>query len=184
MTFRPEKIVIVHGGELASDVAAQIKSEIIALISLYISNAQASNGLSDGDVTVQCASERPKKLLDLGGSALVVFVLQTIENASPTEEGGATVRFFKRKTHPADLLAGGEASSSFRHFAVLGVGDSNLLLDRQTTTARDCNQVAREFDSRLESLGGVRFCELGMADERTGLTEVKPWIDGLVARLQ
>eukprot|EP00566_Odontella_aurita_P027820 CAMPEP_0113562908 /NCGR_PEP_ID=MMETSP0015_2-20120614/20775_1 /TAXON_ID=2838 /ORGANISM="Odontella" /LENGTH=166 /DNA_ID=CAMNT_0000464831 /DNA_START=102 /DNA_END=599 /DNA_ORIENTATION=- /assembly_acc=CAM_ASM_000160 len=161
--FRPEKIVVVHGGELATDVASKIKSEIVSA---------SPGGLSDGDVTVQCASVRPKKLLDLGASTLVVFVLQTIENSSPTEEGGTTVRFFKRKTHPSGLL---EGEGSFRHYAVLGVGDSNLLLDRQTTTARDCNQVAQELDGRLEALGGVRFRELGMADERTGLTEVKLW---------
>lgn len=59
------------------------------------------------------------------------------------------------------------------------MGDSNLLLDRQTTGAKDCNQVAQEMDARLEALGGMRFLELGMADERTGLEEVEPWIDGL-----
>lgn len=66
---------------------------------------------------------------------------------------------------------------------MLGVGDSNLLLDRQTTTAKDCNQVAQELDSRLAALGGKRFYELGLADERTGLQEVEPWIDGLWASL-
>lgn len=62
---------------------------------------------------------------------------------------------------------------------MLGVGDSNLLLDRQTTTAKDCNQVAQELDGRLEALGGTRFCELALADERTGLLEVERWIDEL-----
>ena len=64
-------------------------------------------------------------------------------------------------------------------FAVFGVGDSNLLLDRQTTTAKDCNQVAQEMDARLQALGGRRHLELGLADEREGLEEVEPWIDGL-----
>jgi len=66
---------------------------------------------------------------------------------------------------------------------VLGLGDSNLLLDRQHTSAKDCNQVAQVLDGRLEALGGVRFYERGEADERTGLTEVDPWIDGLIAKL-
>lgn len=64
-------------------------------------------------------------------------------------------------------------------YAILGLGDSNLLLDRQTTTAKDCNQVAQQLDSRLNSLGGTRFYQLGLADERSGLQEVEPWIDGL-----
>ena len=82
---------------------------------------------------------------------------------------------------------------------VLGLGDSNLLLDRQTTTAKDCNQCAQSLDARLEALGATRHVPLGMADERTGLAEVcssctracpracvcayvqvEPWIEGLV----
>lgn len=149
-------VIVIYGGELAKDVAEQIK-------------AQAPPGITS--VTLQSASERPKKLLEDEATAVAVwcFVLQTVENGDPTEDGGVTTRFFKRKSHPADLLTG-------RRFAVLGLGDSNLLLDRQTTTAKDCNQVAQEFDSRLEDLGATRQCSLGMADERTDLTEVDPWI--------
>ena len=60
---------------------------------------------------------------------------------------------------------------------MLGLGDSNLLLDRQTTTAKDCNRCAQELDARLEVLGAKRLFPLGIADERTGLPEVEPWID-------
>ena len=148
-------VLIVYGGELAQDVAAQIES------------SKPSSAV--GKVTMQSASERPKQLVDLSADTVVCFVMQTIENAAPTEDGGTTVRFFKRKTHAENLLR-------FR-YAVLGLGDSNLLLDRQTTTAKDCNQVAVELDARLAALGGTRQYELGMADERTGLTEeVEPWI--------
>uniref|UniRef100_A0A7S2HJ27 Flavodoxin-like domain-containing protein n=1 Tax=Helicotheca tamesis TaxID=374047 RepID=A0A7S2HJ27_9STRA len=160
------KVVIVHGGELAKDVAEQI-----------VTKKPASMG--DSQVSLRCASERPKTLLDLNSDTIVCFILQTIENGAPTEEGGSCVRFFKRKTHPETLLKEGTFS-----FAVLGVGDSNLLLDRQTTSAKDCNQVAMEFDARLAALSGQRFYELGMADERTGLQEVEPWIDGLWNAIQ
>mmetsp|Transcript_16882 Transcript_16882/g.38992 ORF Transcript_16882/g.38992 Transcript_16882/m.38992 type:complete len:174 (-) Transcript_16882:2535-3056(-) len=158
-----KKIVIVHGGELARDVAEQIES------------LKPSDG--SFEVSLRSASERPKALPDLGkddddgADVVLCFVMQTIENESPTEEGGSVLRFFKRKTHPTDLLARDGLS-----FAVLGLGDSNLLLDRQTTAAKDCNQVAKQLDARLEALGGNRACPLGMADERTGLTEVEPWI--------
>lgn len=150
------QVVIVYGGDLAQDVADRVAESSKAAVVT---------------VTKQSAAERPKKLVDtLSSDTVVCFILQTVENAAPTEEGGTTVRFFKRKTHPDDLLRG-----KFR-FAVLGLGDSNLLLDRQTTTARDCNQVAQELDARLEALGATRHCALGLADERTGLTEVEPWI--------
>mmetsp|Transcript_8062 Transcript_8062/g.16819 ORF Transcript_8062/g.16819 Transcript_8062/m.16819 type:complete len:167 (-) Transcript_8062:347-847(-) len=149
-------VIVVHGGELAQDVAEQI-----------VRQKPAGCGVP---VVTRRADERPKALLDLGHETLLCFVLQTIENGDPTEDGGACVRFFKRKTHASDLL-----QDKFQ-FAVLGLGDSNLLLDRQTTTAKDCNQVAQALDARLSALGGQRHCELGLADERTGLTEVEPWI--------
>ena len=101
---------------------------------------------------------------------------RTIENEEPTEEAGACIRFFKRKTHPNTLLK--------CSFAVLGLGDSNLLLDRQHTSAKDCNQVAAMLDSRLEALGATRFHSRGECDERTGLTEVEPWIEQLYKKLQ
>ena len=59
-----------------------------------------------------------------------------------------------------------------------------MLLDRQHTSAKDCNQVAQALDARLEALGGVRFCARGECDERTGLTEVEPWIEMLVAKIK
>ena len=61
--------------------------------------------------------------------------------------------------------------------AVLGVGDSNLLLDRQTTTAADCNQCAQQLNRRLDELGSKPFHHLCLVDERTGLQGVETWID-------
>jgi len=159
-------LIVVYGGELAHDVAERVADQ-------QPSSATVS-------VTIQSASERPKKLIDGSDETTATcFIMQTVENGNATEDGGTTLRFFKRKTHPSDLLSGGKF-----HFAVLGVGDSNLLLDRQTTSAKDCNQVAQELDERLEALGGSKLVELGMSDERTGMEEVEPWIEELWARLQ
>jgi sulfite reductase alpha subunit-like flavoprotein len=165
-----KSVVVVHGGELAQDVAAR----------LVQSQPEA---LKDTAITVrlQSAAERPNKLIDAGGSSdgsttVVCFIMQTIENGEPTEDGGPTVRFFHRKTHSADLLSKSAGTTNPFRFAVLGIGDSNLLLDRQTTTAKDCNQVAMQLDARLAALGGQSLLVIGLADERTGLTEVEPWI--------
>ena len=73
MTF--DTIVIIHGGELATDVAQQVAAKKPARL--------ASSSLQ---VSVQNASERPKTLLDFGPNALLCFVIQTIENAAPTED--------------------------------------------------------------------------------------------------
>ena len=117
--------------------------------------------------------ENFKKLKIDSEPTKIVFILQTVENDEPPESAGACYRFFKRKTHAPDLLAGKLS------FTVLGLGDSNLLLERQTTTAKDCNKCAQDLNKRLEELGGSRFYSYGEADERTGLTEVEPWINGL-----
>jgi hypothetical protein len=66
------QVVIVYGGELAKDVAERVLSKKPDSSSLQVS--------------MQCASERPKALVDLGDDTCVCFILQTIENAAPTEE--------------------------------------------------------------------------------------------------
>lgn len=66
------QLVIVYGGELAKDVAEQISSKKPAGSPLQVS--------------LRCAAERPKTLVDLGGDTIVCFVMQTVENAAPSEE--------------------------------------------------------------------------------------------------
>lgn len=112
-------------------------------------------------------------------TTVAIFIVQTIENESPTEDAGACIRYFQRKTHPETLLTTNKVQ-----FAVLGLGDTNLLLDRRHTSAKDCNRVAQKLDSRLEKLGGTRFCDRGECDERTGMQEVEPWIDMLVDKIK
>mmetsp|Transcript_12640 Transcript_12640/g.26241 ORF Transcript_12640/g.26241 Transcript_12640/m.26241 type:complete len:175 (-) Transcript_12640:215-739(-) len=165
-----EDVIILHGGELSSDVAKQLESKVIGndrriqLVSMGSLRSFKAALLESDDLA------QP--------STLAIFVVQTIENEAPPEEAGSCVRFFKRKTHPNNLLSGKA------QFAVLGLGDSNLLLDRQHTAAKDCNQVAQALDARLEALGGTRFVERGESDERTGMTEVDPWIEALIAKIE
>ena len=67
------QLIIVHGGELACDVANQIESKKPSTLSGLV-------------VSVRNASDRPKKLLEYGDDTIICFVMQTIENSSPTEE--------------------------------------------------------------------------------------------------
>ena len=165
-------VVVLHGGELSSDVAKQLMSklkpvlgaEYVHQVSMAKSKAFKSALIEDENIA------RP--------STLAVFIVQTVENEAPVEDAGACIRFFKRRTHPNTMLCNSV------QFTVLGLGDSNLLLDRQHTAAKDCNQVAQALDARLEALGGTRYYDRGEADERTGLTEIEPWIDGLVSKLK
>lgn len=67
------KLLIVHGGELAKDVAEQLAAK-----------KPAKSTVSD--VTLRCGSDRPKNLLEIGEDTLICFIMQTIENAAPTEQ--------------------------------------------------------------------------------------------------
>ena len=153
---------VLHSGDFAGEVAnelcramPQLKVHVHAMADFKKWAKKTS--LTDGD-----ASWPPLK---------VVFIVATIENEQPPEDAGACVRYFQRRTHADELLRGR------LHYAVLGLGDSNLLLDRQTTTAKDCNQIARSIDGRMEALGGVRIHALGETDDRTGNLELTPWLE-------
>ncbi|KAJ1480068.1 flavoprotein-like protein [Baffinella frigidus] len=151
------KVNVLFGGELAQEVAERLVTEG-----------------KDKGVEMVARDMADFKGLKLDEEPSVsIFVVQTVENDEAPESSGACIRFLKRKTHPADHLAGKMS------FSVLAVGDSNLLLDRQTTTAKDCNKVGQGLDVRLAEIGGTRFHPRGEADERTGLQEVEPWIEGL-----
>ena len=165
-----EDVILLYGGDLSSDVAEQISTKLTS----------TSSSINIHKIAMSKSKDFKNALLDgplAKPSTLAIFIAQTIENESPPEDAGACIRFFKRKTHPDDLLC------NKIQYAVLGLGDSNLLLDRQHTAAKDCNQVAQALDTRLEKLGGTRFCVRGEGDERTGLLEVDPWIDMIVAKI-
>ena len=165
----PTDVHLLHCGGLAEEVAGMLQGKL-------------SKGTADITCHVHNMSGFKKwashMALETRDTPLhVIFIVATIENEQPAEDAGACVRYFNRRTHADDLLQGRLI------YAVLGLGDSNLLLDRQTTTAKDCNQVARRLDSRLAGLGAVRFTGLGETDDRTGNTELDPWISACVETL-
>ena len=172
-TAKIEDVIILHGGDLSSDVAEQISSKL---------TPSTIGATHIHKISMSKSKEFKAALVEDGPLAkpttLAIFIAQTIENEAPPEDAGACIRFFKRKTHPETLL------NNKAQFTVLGLGDSNLLLDRQHTCAKDCNQVAQALDARLEKLGGTRFCDRGECDERTGLSEVEPWIEMLVEKVK
>jgi sulfite reductase alpha subunit-like flavoprotein len=55
----------------------------------------------------------------------------------------------------------------------------NALVFPSLFSVQDCNKVGQSLDTRMAELGGKRVCDLGLADERTGLTEVDPWLEQL-----
>jgi NADPH-ferrihemoprotein reductase len=149
---------VLHGGEAASQIAMDLAE-----------SARKDHGV---DVNVYAMDDFRNVRFD-EEPCVVIFVVETVENAQPAEAAGACVRFFNRKRKEGtnkEMLAGKMS------FAVLGLGDTNLLLDRQTTTAKDCNQAAQTLDSALAALGANRIVARGEANDAIGLDEdVVPW---------
>jgi len=103
---------------------------------------------------------------------VAVFVVETVENAQPAEAAGPTVRFFnrKKKEKKEGLL------TDVLQYSVVCIGDTNLLLDRQTTTAKDCNQAGQALDAALLWLGGKRIAKRCEANDAVGIEEaLVPW---------
>jgi sulfite reductase alpha subunit-like flavoprotein len=156
---------VYWGGEVSSSIASSLLAAAQSLATPLDIAVSPMSALKKPDLVALSSSPDP-----------LIFILQTAENAEPPEDAERLLGYFKRRTHPDTLLNG-------VRFAVLGVGDSNLLLDRQSTSAKDCNQAAQLLDRRLGELGGGRLLERGEADERTGLEEVGPWIEALLSVL-
>ena len=158
------RLFFLYGGEASTQIARDLAEKA------------AANGLSPKLVAMD---DFKRCELDTK-PAVAVFVVETIENAQPAEAAGTCLRFHnrQRKAGNSGLLAGK------LRYAVLGLGDTNLLLDRQTTTAKDCNQAAQTLDSALHFLGGERMCRRGEANDAVGLEEaVEPWSEKLWAPL-
>jgi hypothetical protein len=75
-------LVVVYGGELAKDVAEQI----VAKKPAAGEESCTTTTTTLQEVSLRSAAERPRTLVDLKADTVVCFVMQTIENAAPTEE--------------------------------------------------------------------------------------------------
>jgi len=163
---KASRTFILHGGEAASQIARDLASQ-----------AEKAHGV---EVNVRDMEDFREVEFDTKPCA-VIFIVETVENAQPAEAAGSCVRFFNRKRKEGtnqDML------KDTMTFTVLGLGDTNLLLDRQTTTAKDCNQAAQTLDSALVALGATRFHPRGEANDAVGLDEdVVPWSEKMFPKL-
>jgi hypothetical protein len=112
-----EQLVIVYGGELAKDVAEQVATK-------------KPEGYSI-EVAIRCADHRPKTLPDMGAEVVVCFILQTIENASPTED--ASGRTFQPPFVPCPVIVV-SPYFLFSSYRVVPVSDSS----RESRTPKRC----------------------------------------------
>ena len=97
-----QDVIILHGGELSSDIASRLEAKISVQL-----------GKDRVKLLPMSSSREVKSILEAPPTTLAVFVAQTIENEAPPEDAGACVRFFKRRTHPADLLIDRRGGSDY-----------------------------------------------------------------------
>lgn len=154
------RLFILYGGEASTQIARDLAQKA-----------------SEKGLTPRVVAMDDFKTCKLDESpAVAIFVVETIENAQPAEAAGTCLRFYNRKRKAGE---NGFFKGKLR-YAVLGLGDTNLLLDRQSTTAKDCNQAAQTLDSALKFLGAERVCERGEANDAVGLEEAfEPWCETL-----
>lgn len=102
---------------------------------------------------------------------LVIFVCSTTGQGDQPNNMKKFWRFLLRKSLPANSLQN-------LRFGVLGLGDSSYV---------KFNHVAKKLYRRLESLGGLPLCPVGLADDQHDLgadAVIDPWIEALWHRLQ
>nr|XP_002741834.2 PREDICTED: methionine synthase reductase-like [Saccoglossus kowalevskii] len=110
-----------------------------------------------------CLSQTEKKF-NIVDEKCVVFVVSTTGDGDPPDNATKFYRRLKKKTLPNDHL-------KQLKYTLLGLGDSNY--------SNFCNN-GKNFDKRLNDLGGQRFYPSGFADDAVGLEiVVEPWIEGL-----
>ena len=100
------KLQVLYGGELAQSV-----SERVTML-------MTENG---HEVAVCLCMSEFKKAND---ELTTIYIIQTIENDQAPESATKFFSFIKNKSHPGDLF-------SKLQYAVIALGDSNLLQDRQ-----------------------------------------------------
>jgi hypothetical protein len=96
--------------------------------------------------------------------ATIVVIVETIENDEIAREGEQVAKFLLKEAKRNKEEAVGaakkeeEEKKKKRRFVLVGVGDSNILADRQyfrsnQNSAEDCNAAARYVDKLLEKSG-------------------------------
>lgn len=162
-------LAVFHGGEMSEAVAKELRK------------AGTEHGFAVTLLSLDTLSDWvSKQMLGAGGGrAVAVFCATTVEDAEPDEATTHCLQYLRRRTGADDT---GPSLAGLR-YAVLGLGDSNLLATSHRSvawaTAKDCNQAAQELDAWLEQQGGARFYARGEADERTGSATIEPWIAGI-----
>lgn len=165
--MEPEQpLFLFHGGDYSASVAETIGIE------------GAQRGYCVTTLTLDQWPEWcvQQQLVGEGARATALLLVTTAEDEKPDPQSATCLRFLRRKSHGPTALA-------WLAFAVLGLGDSNLLATSwrrvNWATPRDCNQAAQSVDAWLSHLGGRRLYARGESDERVDHQQVRPWISGL-----
>ena len=128
-------LTVLHGGELSEDVAGKLrKAGLEQGFAVSLLSLQALGGW--------VAESR----LGTGGRAAAVFCTTTVEDGQPDDATTHCLQYLRRRTGAEDT----GPSLTGLQFAVLGLGDSNLLATSHRSVAW---ASAKEYaEPRLEPL--------------------------------
>lgn len=195
-------LVVMHGGEAACEVARHLAKQVRAMVpKSFAIKTVAMNDHLDVWAAVLASTTKP---------ACFLYVAQTVENDAPAEEAGKAIRHYTKPRSCkfcSNTTAAAAAKSEHQErcgagcpyvdeegaqfgaldvaYAVVCIGDTNLLLDRQTTTAKDCNAAGQKLDKALGVLGGTCLIERCEANEAEGLElAIDPWTERFAAALK
>ena len=180
-------LVVLYGGEASEEVAKQLAAGAAAKCSC----TAALMAMDEHKKCVEALEGAP-------GSTVALLVLETHENNAPAPQAERCVSqllkarrcdYCSTRTSRPNPQCGTKCPyvSAFAglKFAVVAIGDTNLLLDRQTTTAKDCNRVGQQMDGQLAKCGATRFVSRCECNEAEGLEEaLEPWMDKLWSPLK
>jgi len=160
-----KEILIAHCGPVA-----EIVSRKLADLLLTISKEEEEDGegvrvlsrFSLGEIEKNPFLQIEEE--DDDDDATIVVIVETIENDEIAREGEQVAKFLLKEAKRNKEEAVGaakkeeEEKKKKRRYVLVGVGDSNILADRQyfrsnQNSAEDCNAAARYVDKLLEKSG-------------------------------
>lgn len=160
-----KEIVIAHCGPVA-----EIVSRKLADLLLTTSKEEEEDGegvrvlsrFSLGEIEKNPFLQIEEE--DDDDDATIVVIVETIENDEIAREGEQVAKFLLKEAKRNKEEAVGaakkeeEEKKKKRRYVLVGVGDSNILADRQyfrsnQNSAEDCNAAARYVDKLLEKSG-------------------------------
>jgi hypothetical protein len=155
-----KEIVVAHCGPVAEIVSRKLADLLLTTSKEEEEDGEGVRVLSLGEIEKNPFLQIEE---DDDDDATIVVIVETIENDEIAREGEQVAKFLlkeakRNKEEAVGAAKKEEEKKKKRRYVLVGVGDSNILADRQyfrsnQNSAEDCNAAARYVDKLLEKSG-------------------------------